>query len=99
MRHRRSRNPFPGADGKHLLMNWPIKYALANLAKERLSSAKHVEGNLIKVMTKNQLDVLAAILSDDTIDMATSAQYRELYPEMDFLCGYRSGCVWEGDAI
>lgn len=99
MRRRRSRNSFPGTDGKHLLVNWQISYALANFAKPGRSTAEHVEDDLIKVVTQNQPDVLAAILPDETIDMATAVRYREQFPRLDFLCGYRGSCVWEGDAI
>ena len=99
MRRRRSRNSFPGIDGKNLLVRWQIKYALKNLAPPGRSTAEHVEGELIKVATQKKPDVLAAISPDETIDMATAIRYREQFPELDFLCGYRASCVWEGSAI
>ncbi|WP_197538557.1 hypothetical protein [Magnetospirillum gryphiswaldense] len=54
---------------------------------------------MIKVVTQNRPDVLAAISPDETIDMAIAIRYREQFPELDFMCGYRSTCVWEGGAI
>lgn len=80
-------------------MNWQITYALANFAKPGRSTAVHVEDDLIRVMTPDQPDVLAAIAPGETIDLATATYYRQRFPAMDFLCGYRSSCVWEGDAI
>lgn len=62
-------------------------------------SAQHVEDELIQISAKNQPDVLAAISAAYKIDVATAAEYREKYPEMDFLCGYRKTCVWPGDTI
>lgn len=80
-------------------MNWQVNYALANFAKPGRSSAEFVEGDLIKVVTPNQPDVLAAISPDETINMATAVRFRDQFPKLDLLCGYRSNCVWEGDAI
>jgi len=80
-------------------MRWQIKYALEKFARPGRSTAEHVEGDLIKVVTQNQPDVLAAISPDDTIDEAIAIRYREQFPELDFLCGYRASCVWEGSAI
>nr|WP_295976975.1 hypothetical protein [uncultured Agrobacterium sp.] len=80
-------------------MNWQIKYALASFAKERQSSAEHVGGDIIRIMTQDRPDVLAAITSVETVDQATAARYREQVEGLDFLCGYRAECVWEGEAI
>lgn len=80
-------------------MNWQVKYALANIPKQTRSTAEHVEGELIKVVTQDQPDVLAAISAAETIGASTAASYMEKYPGLDFLCGYRANCVWEGDAI
>ncbi|WP_200834879.1 hypothetical protein [Phyllobacterium salinisoli] len=80
-------------------MNWQIKYALASFAKERQSSAEHVGGDIIRIMTRDRPDVLAAITSVETVDQATAARYREQVEGLDFLCGYRAECVWEGEAI
>ena len=80
-------------------MNWQIRYALASLAKEGRSTAEHVAGDVIKIMTRDRPDVLAAITTVETIDQATAAHYREQIEGLDFLCGYRTQCVWEGEAI
>lgn len=50
-------------------------------------------------MTQDRPDVLAAITTVETVNQATAAQYREQVEGLDFLCGYRSQCVWEGEAI
>lgn len=99
MRRRRSRNSFPRIDGKYLLVNWQIKYALANFAKSGSSTAEYVTGDLIKVVTRNRPDVLAALSPADTIDLGAAITYREQFPELDFLCGFRGNCIWKGDAI
>lgn len=80
-------------------MNWQVKYALANIAAQPRLNAEHVDGELIRIVTPDQPDVLAAISAEHEIRAATAANYREKYPDMDFLCGYRSACVWHGDAI
>ena len=80
-------------------MNWQIKYALASFAKAGRSTAEHVRGEVIRIMTQDQPDVLAAITAVETVNQATAAQYREQVAGLDFLCGYRASCVWEGEAI
>ena len=80
-------------------MNWQIKRALAYIAEQPRLSAEHIEGELIRISTQDQPDVLAAISAADQIGAATAASYREKYPEMDFLCGYRKTSVWHGEAI
>lgn len=80
-------------------MNWQVKYALANIAEQPRLTAEHVEGDLIRIVPKGRPEVLAAISGAHEIDGATAAGYRERYPEMNFLCGYRTACVWHGEAI
>lgn len=80
-------------------MSWQIRYALASFAKEGRSSAEHVGGDIIRIMTPDRPDVLAAITTVETVDQATAARYREQIEGLDFLCGYRAECVWEGGAI
>lgn len=80
-------------------MNWQIRYALASFAKDRRSTAEHVGGDVIRIMTRDRPDVLAAITTVETINQATAAHYREQVEGLDFLCGYRAQCVWEGEAI
>jgi hypothetical protein len=80
-------------------VNWQIRYALASFAKEGRSTAEQVSGDVIKIMTQDRPDVLAAITAIETVSQATAAQYREQVDGLDFLCGYRAQCVWEGEAI
>ncbi|WP_304950569.1 hypothetical protein [Sulfitobacter sp.] len=80
-------------------MNWQVKYALANLSKETRSTGEHVEGDVIRIMTHDRPDVLAAITDAETVDLETAKQYGENTKGLDFLCGYRKECVWEGEAI
>lgn len=80
-------------------MNWQIKYALANFAKEGRSQAEHLGGDVIRIVTEDRPDVVAAITAARTVDQATAAGYRDQVQDLDFLCGYRAECVWEGEAI
>lgn len=75
------------------------KIALASLVKEGRYTAKHVSGDVIRIMTQDRPDVLAAITAIETVSQATAAQYREQVEGLDFLCGYWAQCVWEGEAI
>jgi len=43
--------------------------------------------------------VVAIISADYTINAELATQYHADFPDMDFLCGYRKECVWEGGAI
>jgi len=44
-------------------------------------------------------DAVAVISAAYLIDSEMAKQYHLEYPEMDFLCGYRKQCAWEGGAI
>lgn len=80
-------------------MNWQVKYALANIAGQPQLTAEHVEGELIRIGAERQPDVLAVISAAHEICAATATSYRDRYPGIDFLCGYRKSCVWHGEAI
>ncbi len=81
-------------------MNWQVKYALANFSKpSERSKAEHVVGDLLNITTPNQPDVFAAISANETINLDAATGYREQFERLDFLCGYRTNCVWEGGAI
>lgn len=81
-------------------MNWQVKYALENFRKDGGStSAAHVCGDVIRVSTTDRPEVLAIISSAETIDIDTARKLHKDEPNMDFLCGYRKNCVWEGEAI
>lgn len=80
-------------------MNWQVRYVLANFSKEMRSTADHVGGDVVRIITHDRPDVLAAITDVETVNRETAAQYREQTEGLDFLCGYRKECVWEGEAI
>lgn len=81
-------------------MNWQVKYALENINKNpNRSTAEYVEKDLIRITTAEQPDVLAAISGAYTINKELTEQYVAEYPSIDFVCGYRKECVWEGEAI
>jgi hypothetical protein len=54
---------------------------------------------MIWIGSQGQPDMLAVISAAREINAATAVGYREKHLEMDFLCGYRTTCVWHGDAI
>lgn len=58
-----------------------------------------MEGELIRIVTPEKPDVLAAISAAHEIDQETAESYRKQHPALDFLCGYRQTCVWHGKAI
>jgi len=80
-------------------MNWQVRYALANFSKEMQFTAEHIGGDVIRIMTHDRPDVLAVITDLETVNRETAEQYREQTDGFDFLCGYRTECVWEGEAI
>ncbi|MFC5551791.1 hypothetical protein [Massilia aerilata] len=81
-------------------MSWQVNYALLNVRKARgVISAEHVHGEAIKITVYDKPDVLAVISNAYTITAELATQYHQEYPDMDFLCGYRKECVWEGGAI
>lgn len=99
MQRLRSRHPLSGFDGGDVRVSWQVKYALANFAKEGPSVAEHLGGDVIRIVTENRPDVVAAISAVTTVDQATAAGYRDRVEGLDFLCGYRAECAWEGEAI
>lgn len=81
-------------------MKWQVKYALENIRRESgVISAEHAGGDAIRISVREQPDVLAVISDTYKMDAELAARYYEQWPEMDFLCGYRKECVWEGGAI
>ncbi|HBC3451107.1 TPA: hypothetical protein KDY51_005041 [Vibrio parahaemolyticus] len=81
-------------------MKWQVRYALENINKNPgRSTAEFVEKDVIRVTTIDQPDVLAAISGEYTINKELAEQYVTECPDIDFLCGYRKECVWEGEAI
>jgi hypothetical protein len=78
-------------------MKWQVKYALENIQREDgVISAEHAGGDAIRISVREQPDVLAVISDSYKMDAELAARYHQQWPEMDFLCGYRKECVWEG---
>ena len=81
-------------------MSWQVNYALENIRQiPNVTSVQHIRGDLIKVTIHEQPDANAVISAADLITSELVAQYYAVFPEIDFLCGYRKGAVWEGGAI
>ena len=81
-------------------MNWQVSYALENIQKNcRLVSARHIRGDAIRITKPGRPDAVAVISAAYLINFDIATQYHLEYPEMDFLCGYRKQCAWEGGAI
>ena len=47
----------------------------------------------------DRADVVAVISAAYTINTELAMHYHADFPDMDFLCGYRKECIWEGGAI
>lgn len=81
-------------------MKWQIKYALQNLNDGTgRSKAEHLGGEVIKIITRGKPEVIAAVSDAMTINQEVAEHYVKETPSIDFLCGFRKECVWEGDAI
>ncbi|MGN6423255.1 MAG: hypothetical protein ACTHLA_08105 [Asticcacaulis sp.] len=80
-------------------MNWQVKYALDYLNDVGNLSAVHVDGDVIKIEAPKQPNVVAAISAEYTVDIGLAKSYVDSVPGLDFLCGYRAECVWEGATI
>ena len=81
-------------------MNWQVNYALQNIWKSHgAEAAHHIRGEAIRISVPARPDIVAVISADYTVSANVAVQYRSDFPEMDFLCGYRKECVWEGAAI
>lgn len=81
-------------------MNWQVDYALKNIMEHHGgTSAQHLRGDAIKITVHNRPEVIAVISAAYTINIELAMRYQADFPDMDFLCGYRKECVWEGGAI
>lgn len=81
-------------------MKWQVKYALANLNEEsEHDCARYVENDVIEITADGKPDVLAAIFGGYDVTKEIAEKYVQQNPNIDFLCGYRKDCVWEGAAI
>lgn len=81
-------------------MNWQVNYALQNIwATHGAASAQHVRDDAIRITIPDRADVVAVISAAYTINTELAMHYHADFPDMDFLCGYRKECIWEGGAI
>ena len=81
-------------------MNWQVNYALKNVWEAHgAASAQHLRDDAIRITMPARADVIAVISAAYTINAELAMQYHADFPDMDFLCGYRKECVWEGGAI
>lgn len=81
-------------------MTWQVNYALENIRQNRnVRSAQHIRDDAIRITIHEQPDVVAVISASYTITTALAMQYHAEFPDMDFLCGYRRECAWDGRAI
>jgi hypothetical protein len=99
VRSRRTSNSVSRSDGRHVRLKWQVKYALANIAEHSQLAASHIDGELIRIIAQNRPDVFAAISAENELNGAAAKIYKDCYPNIDFLCGYRSSCIWHGEAI
>lgn len=81
-------------------MSWQVDYALGNIRKlHGRVSAHQISDEAIKIAMSNSPEVIAVISAEQLISTELAMQYHSNYPAMDFLCGYRKECAWEGGAI
>ena len=81
-------------------MTWQIAYALKNIAEGWQSSrANYIGGDYIMIATDGRPDVLAAISANRAMSLEDVQAYHSEKPELDFLCGYQTVCIWDGAAI
>lgn len=81
-------------------MSWQVDYALENIRNNHGSESAHqISDDAIKLTMPNYPEAIAVISAEKLITSEIAAQYHSKYPEMDFLCGYRKECAWEGGAI
>tara|TARA_R110001583_G_scaffold188684_1_gene351032 strand:- start:9481 stop:10122 length:642 start_codon:yes stop_codon:yes gene_type:complete len=81
-------------------MKWQVEYALKNLSKDLArTKAEHIDGEVIMITTENKPNVVAIISDAMEINKGIVQHYINEAQEVDFICGYRKECVWEGEAI
>lgn len=81
-------------------MNWQVNYALKNIWENHgAASAQHLRDDAIRITMPDRPQVVAIISAAYTINAELAMKYHADFPDVDFLCGYRKECVWEGSAI
>lgn len=81
-------------------MNWQVNYALRNIWESHgAASARYFRDDAISVVMSNGSHATAIISAAYSINIELVKKYHEAFPDMEFLCGYRKECVWDGVAI
>ena len=81
-------------------MSWQVNYALQSIRKSHgAESAQQISDEAIKITIPSCPEAIAVISAEQLITTEIATQYHTHYPAMDFLCGYRKECAWEGGAI
>lgn len=81
-------------------MTWQVKFARSNVTGVNgVTSAEPVGDEALRITMQDQPDVLAVISASHRMNAEVAVHYHDKYPDMDFLCGFRTSCRWEGDAI
>lgn len=81
-------------------MSWQVKYALENIHKNHGSeSAQQISDDTIRITIPDRPEAIAVISAAQLITKDIAENYHSNCPAMDFLCGYRKECAWEGAAI
>jgi hypothetical protein len=81
-------------------VSWQVNYALENIRKiHGTESAQQISDDAIKITMPNRREAIAVISAKQLIDTEIVVQYYLNCPAMNFLCGYRKECAWEGGAI
>lgn len=81
-------------------MSWQVNYALKSILENyKPALAQHLREDAIRITIPGRVDVVAIVSAAYTVTADLAMQYHAEFPNMDFLCGYRKECVWEGEAI
>lgn len=81
-------------------MKWQIKFAWKNISEiSKVEKVVPVGDEALKISIRDHADIIAVISEAVTITADLAVKYHSAFPNMDFLCGYRKECVWEGQAI
>lgn len=81
-------------------MKWQVKFAWNSISEiSRVEKVVPVGDEAIKILIRDSDHIVAVISDAETITADLAVKYHSAFPNMDFLCGYRKECVWEGQAI
>lgn len=81
-------------------MKWQIKFAWKNISEiSKVEKVVPFGDEALKISIRENADIVAVVSDAVTITADLAVKYHSAFPNMDFLCGYRKECVWEGQAI